>query len=307
MNTEPDDAVPAGAEPIDPESDGRESIRPGAPAVIVSGGVGVPARKWREVADGLRDRERDDDTGPAAVIVTERSAPAATFAEEVDRLVRDLRGARRAGARPVILVAHSAAGFFAEAAVRANPGLVDGVLLLDVSATAEAGEPSELYEKASHALGSAADAVAHRVVPALRRGEVTTLLRENAAFRRWARDLREHRRTARTEASVDAAPSAVPAVAAVTDVVAVPKWKMLAADAESADPGSTDAESTGAHDPDHADDLRIWAQLTGDADGGHLREVVLAPCGHMVMTDRPGDVVAEISALIERIAARGRG
>lgn len=256
------------------------------------------------------------------------------FAAEVARIVHDIRRIRGTDAAsadaapadassadaapvgPVILVAHSAAGFLAEAAVRSNPGLVDGVLLLDVSVTEEAGAPAPIYERVSQGLGRILDPVASRAVPGVRPGEVSALLAENAAFGRWARDLEEVRAATAQEPATavgdpipgDPAPgdpipgdptpgnptsrdAAAPAahVLAVTDVLAVPKIRR----------GDVAAVTHDAH-PDH---LARWAALSATP----VAEVVLDPCSHNVMSDRPDAVAAEIRSLVTRVGDVGAG
>lgn len=187
-------------------------MRAGAPAVVAAGGVGVPARKWARVVEKLDDAHLPAAGACPFVIVDRpglgrrggrRFGDVPEFADEVARVVHDLRRCREAGASPVILVAHSAAGFLAEGAVRSNPGLVDGVLLLDVSVVEDAHLPLPLlrafpladvvYGRVSHAVGLVLEPLVRWAWPTMRRGEVASLLLENAVFGRWARDLRDLR------------------------------------------------------------------------------------------------------------------
>lgn len=291
-------------------------VRAGAPAVVLAGGVGVPARKWARVVAELYDAHGPA-TDPIAWTVVERPGlgrrgghrfgDVPDFADETARLVHDLRRCRDAGASPVIVVAHSAAGFLAEAAVRSNPGLVDGVLLLDVSVVEDAGESSRVFESLSHAAGLAIEPLVRWAWPAMQRGELSSLLLENAVFPRWARALGELRAADEAVGGAGVARSAraVGAVTAVTDVVAVPKRQLRTAD----------AAAVVAELPGREAHLRVWRDLSGrDNDGEHdgesggaasLREVILAPCSHMVMTRRPADVAAQITALISRASRNG--
>lgn len=293
-------------------------VRAGAPAVVLAGGVGVPARKWAGVVAKLDDAHGPETDRIAWTVVERpglgrrgghRFGDVPDFADETARLVHDLRRCRDAGASPVILVAHSAAGFLAEAAVRSNPGLVDGVLLLDVSVVEDAGESSGVFESLSHAAGLAVEPLVRWAWPAMRRGELSSLLLENAVFPRWARELGELRAAdvAVGGAGVARSGRAVGAVTAVTDVVAVPKRQLRTADAAAVVAGLPGRE---AH-------LRVWRELAGGEQGREkrgggergsadlLREVIFAPCPHMVMTRRPADVVAQITALIARASRNG--
>ncbi|MCO5993053.1 alpha/beta fold hydrolase [Actinoallomurus rhizosphaericola] len=102
----------------------------GSPPVLLSAGLGGAWFDWTPVVSRLRDAHR--------VIVFDRpglggSPPvrgAATLRAEADRLAAL---ARWAGA-PVILVAHSFAGFHAEAFARLHPELAGGMVLVDPSA-----------------------------------------------------------------------------------------------------------------------------------------------------------------------------
>lgn len=267
-----------------------------APAVVLAGGVGVSARKWARVI-ALLDDARVPSGRPVSSSVVERPGlgrrrghrfgDVPEFAGEVARIAHELRRRRAEGASPVILVAHSAAGFLAEGVVRANPGLADGVLLLDVSVVEDAGRPCAPFERASHVLGLVVEPLVRWAVPRMRRGELSSLLLENAVFARWARDLRELRAVDAAVHSAVADADRPQPVAAVTDVVAVPKRALRRRGGSAADL------------PGRAGHLRVWRDLAGPS-ADPLREVVLAPCSHMVMTQRPDAVAEEIRALITR-------
>ncbi|MFD5869038.1 hypothetical protein ACFWGD_10585 [Corynebacterium sp. NPDC060344] len=309
--------TPAGLPPSPP-------LRAGAPAVVLAGGVGVPARKWAGVVAGLERPLLDDAHAPSSAPISwiaverpglgrrrgHRLGDVPEFADEVARIVHELRRCRDAGASPVVLAAHSAAGFLAEAAVRANPGLVDGVLLIDVSVVEDAGRPFAPYETVSHVVGLVSEPLVRRAVPGMRRGELPSLLLENAVFGRWARELRELRDlrpgdTAPVTGAVSANSTdpAEKCVTAVTDVVAVPKRVLWRAGSDADAASDVSAEFV-ADLPGRAAHLRTWRGLAGGADS--LREVILAPCPHMVMSHRPDDVASEIRALIARTSATGR-
>lgn len=316
-------------------------MRAGAPAVVAAGGVGVPARKWARVVEKLDDAHLPAAGACPFVIVDRpglgrrggrRFGDVPEFADEVARVVHDLRRCREAGASPVILVAHSAAGFLAEGAVRSNPGLVDGVLLLDVSVVEDAHLPLPLlrafpladvvYGRVSHAVGLVLEPLVRWAWPSMRRGEVASLLLENAVFGRWARDLRDLRavdaaigRVGRVGRAGRAGGSRrIPAVAAVTDVVAVPKRKLRAgapseaavAGAAAVDAADAAADVVVAASRGRDAHLRTWRDLAGGVRDGEdpVDVAILAPCSHMVMTRRPEDVAAEIAALIARTSPR---
>ena len=316
-------------------------IRAGAPAVVLAGGVGVPARKWAGVIAELDDARV---LGDGTWLIVDRPGlgrrhrrgfgDSPDFADEVARLVHDLHRCRDAGAAPVILVAHSAASFLAEAAVRANPGLVDGVLLLDVSVVEDAGRPVPLFDAASHLIGLLLEPLVRRAWPGMRRGELSSLLLENAVFSRWARDLRELRdrgfgagagagsgSAATTGSTVPGMPGGA-AVTAVTDVVAVPMRRLsplisLPRTATEMTAGEASGETTdetiearaaavAASSRGRDAHLRTWRALAGGVRDGDdpLAVTIFAPCGHMVMTDRPAHLAAEIASLITRAGRR---
>ncbi|GAA0368840.1 alpha/beta hydrolase [Actinoallomurus spadix] len=112
----------------------------GSPPVLLSAGLGGAWFDWIPVVSLLRDAHR--------AIVFDRpglggSPPvrgAATLRAEADRLAAL---ARWAGA-PVLLVAHSFAGFHAEAFARLHPDLVGGMVLVDPSAEPRTPEHARL-------------------------------------------------------------------------------------------------------------------------------------------------------------------
>jgi pimeloyl-ACP methyl ester carboxylesterase len=107
----------------------------GAPPVLLTSGLGGAWFDWIPVMERLRDRNR--------VIAFDRpglggSPPVrgrAGLRGEADRLA----GLARWAGPPVIVVAHSLAGFHAEAFARLYPGLLYGMVLVDPSA--EQDEP----------------------------------------------------------------------------------------------------------------------------------------------------------------------
>ncbi|WP_448851829.1 alpha/beta fold hydrolase [Corynebacterium sp. 335C] len=269
--------IPAGAEP-------------GRPIAVLAGGVGVPRDEWAPLTEAL------DAAGMPHVLVERPGTswlPAwdggegPTLESEAARIAGACRRARDEGAASVVLVAHSAAGFFAEAAVLEEPGLADGVVLLDVSATSAALPAFPGLVAPSRWLAAATAPLVRRLRGDAAAGRWRTLLLENALFRYWARDLRALRRD-RGERDDAAGAPAVPRALVLT---AYPKAPAVLA-----------ALPFGAALWDlawrlgwsgHADGIaRRWAELAGDC-----AEVELRDCGHMVMGEKPAAVAASIRGL----------
>jgi pimeloyl-ACP methyl ester carboxylesterase len=254
----------------------------GTPPVLLTSGLGGAWFDWIAVAGLLRGRHR--------VITFDRpglggSPPAghrpAGLRAEADRLAAL---ARRAG-EPVVVVAHSLAGFHAEAFARLHPALVAGVVLVDPSAEQDAPRHARRLSRLAPLAGVAGRAVGMtglarfagaRVRGMLlrrisERGDVAppefaqavygrahvlgTLLAENAAYRQAAADLldlREH-----------------------TAFPAVPLCVLTALGDVRGDDGSW---------------RRAHADLAALSPYG--RQVVLADARHLVHIDRP-EVVAD--------------
>jgi pimeloyl-ACP methyl ester carboxylesterase len=106
----------------------------GSPPVLLSSGAGGAWFDWIPVTERLRDRHRVVNFDRPGLGGSPPGRRTAGLREEADRLAGL---ARRAGA-PVIVVAHSIAGFHAEAFARIHPELVHGMVLVDPSA-----EPDE--------------------------------------------------------------------------------------------------------------------------------------------------------------------
>jgi pimeloyl-ACP methyl ester carboxylesterase len=122
------------------------SGRPGTPPVLLSSGLGGAWFDWIPLTERLRDRR---------VVVFDRpglggSPPGRRFTglrEEADRLA----GLARWAGPPVDVVAHSMAGFHAEAFARLYPGLVRGMVLVDPSAEPYAPRHARLVPVAGYA------------------------------------------------------------------------------------------------------------------------------------------------------------
>lgn len=270
--------------------------QPGRPLVVFSGGVGVPAEVWDETIAHL--------PGGVGHVHAERPGLSwipgwrlgemPTLASEAARIVGVLKRARAAGAAPVILVAHSAAGFFAEAVEIGHPGLADGVLLLDSSTTDRAMPAFPGFVGASHLFGNITAPLVRRAFPEAPGEGWRSALVENAAFRYWASDLRrarhgDHRRTAHR------APGG-PHVRAVTVVSALPGAPGVLGDIPAVD---TLLRAIGVRvwGMPQRRLVRRWRRL---AAGAEPRQVRLYPCAHMVMLDKPRLVAGEIRRLIDR-------
>lgn len=193
----------------------------GKPPVLLTSGLGGAWFDWIPVSERLRDRHR--------IVVFDRpglggSPPgrASGLRREADRLA----GLARWAGPPVVVVAHSLAGFHAEAFARLHPRLVRGMVLVDPSAEPadppHAGRLNRLAPVAGfagRAVGMAGLArLAGPLVRALvirritERGDVappelaravytrphiiSALLAENATYRQQAVDLRALRASA---------------------------------------------------------------------------------------------------------------
>ncbi|MCO6011193.1 alpha/beta hydrolase [Actinoallomurus purpureus] len=194
----------------------------GSPPLLLSAGLGGAWFDWIPVVTLLRDEHRVigfDRPGLGGSPPVRRTG---TLRAEADRLAAL---ARWAGA-PVIMVAHSFAGFHAEAFARLHPELVGGMVLVDPSAEPRRpryARPLTRLEPLARLAGTIADAtgfarlagpaaygLAMRMMTArghvappeyvravCTRGHVLgTLLAEDAAYRQMAADLlvlRRHR------------------------------------------------------------------------------------------------------------------
>nr|WP_120492613.1 alpha/beta hydrolase [Corynebacterium lactis] len=277
------------------------------PTVVFSGGVGVPAHAWDKLAGMLAesgfatvtaDRPGlagsgmgSGDSSHAEPAWALGQAP--TLASETERLAAAIEDARAASDR-VILVVHSAAGFFAEALALTRPSLVDAVVLVDTSTTAEAFPAIPGFVLPSQVVGRAAGRALHWAAgkvgadPDQRRllgpARLEALLTENAAFRYWARDLKElrSRYPAADTALADAALADTGSPVTSSVLTAIPEFPALW-------PGkrASSARMRRAGERIH----RRWQRF------GPSRHVVLEPCGHMVMNERPGAIYEEILRL----------
>ncbi|MBD2896118.1 (E)-2-((N-methylformamido)methylene)succinate hydrolase [Actinomadura sp. RB99] len=99
------------------------------PPLLLSSGLGGAWFDWRPSADLLRDRNRVIAFDRPGLGLSPAAIAAPTLRREADVLAAL---AERAG-RPVIAVAHSMAGFHAEALARLRPDLVRGLVLVDPS------------------------------------------------------------------------------------------------------------------------------------------------------------------------------
>jgi poly(3-hydroxyoctanoate) depolymerase len=105
------------------------------PPILLLGGCGVPSYDWDSVADLLPN---------AALIRLDRPGLLGSpWPDELPRLAAEVATleALVALTGPVIIVAHSMAGFHAEALVRQRPDLVVGLVLADCSVELSASRP----------------------------------------------------------------------------------------------------------------------------------------------------------------------
>jgi pimeloyl-ACP methyl ester carboxylesterase len=102
----------------------------GTPPLLLSGGLGSAWFDWTPVVERLRDRHRVISFDRPGLGGSPPGGGSGGLRGEADRLAAL---ARWAGS-PVIVVAHSLAGFHAEAFARLHPDLVQGMVLVDPSA-----------------------------------------------------------------------------------------------------------------------------------------------------------------------------
>lgn len=115
----------------------------GTPPVLLSAGLGGAWFDWAEVTGALRDRHRAIAFDRPGLGGSPPIAARATLRGEADRLAAL---AVWAGG-PVILVAHSYAGFHAEAFARLYPELVRGLVLVDPSCELEPPSHPRLFTR----------------------------------------------------------------------------------------------------------------------------------------------------------------
>jgi pimeloyl-ACP methyl ester carboxylesterase len=251
----------------------------GAPPVLLSAGLGGAWFDWIPVAERLRDRHR--------VVSFDRpglgGSPPARRSDGLRGEADRLAALARWTGSPVIMVAHSLAGFHAEAFARLHPGLVGGMVLVDPSAEQDDPRHARLLTRLAPLARLAGNAVGLAGIPRLagprvrgmvmrmitERGDVApphfaravytrahvlgTLLVELAEYRQMAADLLALRRS-RPFPDIP-----LRVITALADVRG-DGWE------------------------------RTHAMLAALSPRG--RQMVLADTGHMVHIDRP-DVVAE--------------
>jgi pimeloyl-ACP methyl ester carboxylesterase len=250
----------------------------GAPPVLLSSGAGGAWFDWIPVTERLRDRRRVVNFDRPGLGGSPPVRRVAGLREEADRLA----GLARWAGPPVIVVAHSIAGFHAEALARIHPGLVRGMVLVDPSAEPDEPRHARRLSRLAPAAGIAGRAagltglprfagprirglVMRRITergdtapPAFSRAVYTrphvlgAILAEHATYRQLAADLL----ALRESTSFPAIPLRV--ITALGD--AGPEWERAHAELASLSP--------------------------------YGRQIVLPDTGHMVQIDRP-EVIAE--------------
>jgi pimeloyl-ACP methyl ester carboxylesterase len=256
----------------------------GSPPVLLSAGLGGAWFDWIPVAELLRDRHR--------VISFDR--PGLGGSPPVRRATRLSGEAHRLAALalwagpPVVVVAHSLAGFHAEAFARLRPELVHGMVLVDPSAEQDVPRHARLLTGLAPLARAAATVAGLTGFPRLagprargmvmrritRRGDVAprdlaravytrphvlgSLLVELSGYRQMAADLLTLRRS---HPFPDIPLAVITALEGVQDAV----WTRAHADLAALSP--------------------------------HGRQVVLRDTGHMVQIDRPEMVAEAVDAL----------
>lgn len=240
------------------------------PVAVLSGGVGVGADAWDSVVSGLHEHGIDTvivERPGTSWIESWKLGEMPTLESESCRIEDVLTEIRAIGAGPIVLVVHSAAGFFAEAIALRKPELIDAVVLVDISATGEALPAIPGLVRSSHVVGKVTG-----------KSEVESLLLENAMFRFWARDLADLRKLYANERH---SPKSLEAVAILAENRFLPIQRAVLR-------------------VTYRSVVKQWRKL-----GAQVQQRVLRPCGHMVMTERPELVVAEVRGLIEKRKMRG--
>ena len=251
----------------------------GKPPVLLSAGLGGAWFDWIPVTELLRDERQVISFDRPGLGGSPPARGAGRLREEAGRLA----GLARWAGSPVVVAAHSLAGFHAEAFARLHPDLVHGMVLVDPSAEQDEPRHARLLTRLAPVARLAGSAAGLTGLPRLagprtrgavirsisRRGDVAppelaravyarahvfgALLVELTGYRQMAADLLELRQ----ECPFPDVPLCV--------ITALP--------------GLRDDRWEGAHA-----DLAALSRLG--------RQIVLPETGHMVQTDRP-DVVAE--------------
>ena len=250
----------------------------GTPPVLISSGAGGAWFDWIPVAERLRARHRVVGFDRPGLGGSPPVRRVAGLREEADRLA----GLARWAGPPVIVVAHSLAGFHAEAFARIHPGLVQGMVLVDPSAEPDEPRHARRFNRLAPAAGIAGWAAGLTGLPRFagprirglvmrritERGDTApaafaravytrphvlgAILAEHATYRQLAADLLALRE------STGFPPIPLQVITALGD--AGPGWERAHAELASLSP--------------------------------YGRQVVLSGAGHMVQIDRP-EVVAE--------------
>lgn len=272
------------------ECGGREihwSSRGGAgSAVLMLSGCGLASTVWDVVDDLLSDREviRLDRPGLGGTVWP---AVLPTLAQEVATLADFVQ---RLG-RPVVIVAHSMAGFHAEALARLHPELVAGLVLADASV--EWPTHHRVRRPSGDRRWLAAARMVHRTL------RVRQLLPLATVTARMMVNLQSHRHVfaqlnGETQAVYhdrEAAAMAVAEMAAfdrqATDLVGLRKrvpWPQLPVIVLTA---------TADGDAHWVDDQRRLADLLGG------RQLLADDSRHLIMIDRPDLVAQAVHAMHE--------
>lgn len=248
------------------------------PPVVLLGGCGVPYYMWNLVARGLDGRElvRMDRPG---LVGTPWPGVLPRLAAEVDTLAELLQSL----SAPALLVAHSMAGFHAEAVARLHPELVQGLVLADGSVEWKPRPPrwERFWLLAARFLRGASPFPALRFVGSLTDRAMTTA---------QSRRLRWHRRRPPMAVATYRAPDAVASV--IAESAAYESQVLDLAAVRSAHPfPAIPVRVLTAAGAGGRRWVRAQAKLA-EALGGS--QVIAEDSRHLIMVDRPDLVIAAI-------------
>lgn len=257
--------------------------QPGAgPPIVLLGGCGVPSNDWDLVADLLPDL--------ALVRLDRPGLLGSPWPAELPQLAAEVATleALLAIAGPAIVVAHSMAGFHAEALARQRPDLVVGLVLADGSV--ELKPPRPMLRRGSLWLA--------RLV---RRAMVVPILRLTSSFvQRLLVAAQSHRRLTEPVDSLTKQtfrdPDTIASVLAEQAAYTGQAWDLAELRKSYVWPGVSTIVLTAA-EKGGARWIAKQAQL---AEILNARQVVVEDSRHLIMIDRPDVVAQAVRGLRER-------
>jgi pimeloyl-ACP methyl ester carboxylesterase len=257
--------------------------QPGAgPPIVLLGGCGVPSFDWDLVADLLPDL--------ALVRLDRPGLLGSPWPAELPQLAAEVATleALLAIAGPAIVVAHSMAGFHAEALARQRPDLVVGLVLADGSV--ELKPPRPMLSRGSL-----------RLARLVRRAMVVPILRLTCSFvQRLLVAAQSHRRLTEPVDSLSKQtfrdPDTIASVLAEQAAYTGQAWDLAELRKSYVWPGVSTIVLTAA-EKGGARWIAKQAQL---AEILNARQVVVEDSRHLIMIDRPDVVAQAVRGLHER-------